>query len=131
MRYLMTYENFNNSDLYTNEFKNIISKVNSPISKTILNFNKEIDISQINPMSDNAEMVSYIRNGKKEMMKIGRLASRILSEVGETVPPTVIEKFSNEYKGVYSSLKVFQNFEIVFGENIRKYYLMKNYHPKK
>ena len=123
MYYLMTYENFvNESTLFTNDFKNIINKVDSPISKMILNFNKPLDISEINP-TDSENLVSYVRdNGKKEAMKIGSLVTKFLSELGETVHPSVIEKFINEYKGSFNSIKSFQNFDVVYGENIRKFY---------
>ena len=130
MNYLMTYNDFLNENavtgLYTNEFRNIISKIDSPISKMILGFDKFLDISQINP-TDSENLVSYVRNGKKEAMKIGAIATRILTELGETVHPTVMEKFVNEYKGVIGSTKSLSNFDVVYGENIRKFYLENTY----
>ena len=125
MIYLMTYENFI-TDLYTNEFRSVINKIDSPISKMILDFNKPLDISQIN-ITDSENMVSYLRNGKKEAMKIGSFVTRILTELDEKVHPTVFEKFINEYKGVISSIKAFQNIDIVYGENIRKFYFEPTY----
>ena len=124
---LKKFESFIQSDLYTNEFRSIISKIDSPITNIILNFNKPLDISQINPMTGMENMVSYVRNGKKEMMKVGSFVSRILTETGENFPPNVVEKFVNEYRGTFSSISSDQNFETVYGENIRKYYLDKNY----
>jgi hypothetical protein len=121
------FESFTESDLFTNEFRIIISKIDSPISNIILNFNKPIDISNVNPMTGMENMVSYVRNGKKEMMKIGSFVTRILSETGDTFQPNVIEKFVNEYKGTFSFISSDQNFETVYGENIRKYYLDRNY----
>lgn len=124
---LKKFESFIESDLYTNEFKNIISKINSPISNIILNFDKPINISQVNPITGMKNMVSYVRNSKKEMMKIGYFVTKILNETGDIFQSNVIEKFVNEYKGIFSSISSDQNFEIVYGENIRKYYLDRNY----
>jgi hypothetical protein len=113
-------------NLYTNEFKNILSKIDSPISKIILDFNSSLDISQINP-TNIEDIVSYIRNGKKEAMKIGKLVTRILSEVNKIVHSSEIEKFVNEYKGAFSSMNSFHNFDLIYGENIRKFYLENTY----
>jgi len=125
MKYVKSYESIFES-LYSNEFRNAINKIDSPISKMILDFNKPLDISQIN-ITDSENMVSYLRNGKKEAMKIGSFVTRILTELDEKVHPTVFEKFINEYKGVISSIKAFQNIDIVYGENIRKFYFEPTY----
>ena len=136
--------------ILSEEFKDIVSKIESPISDKILNFTGELDISYVDT-SPIPEMISYFRlsNYKKnllklddvmkvnndlwhskfrEQMKIGKFVNRILMETKSSIGPVEIEKFVNEYKGITSSIKVgFQNFDMLYGENMRKFYDEKNY----
>ena len=155
---IFTYEEFLN-EMYNSirfklilseEFKDIVSKIESPISDKILNFTGELDISYVDT-SPIPEMISYFRlsNYKKnllklddvmkvnndlwhskfrEQMKIGKFVNRILMETKSSIGPVEIGKFVNEYKGITSSIKVgFQNFDMLYGENMRKFYDEKNY----
>lgn len=122
MNYLMTYESFINENyLYSPDFITIMNYINSDIAKTILACKQQyLDITEISPAD--GDLINYIRYGKKEQMKIGKFANKIYSLINETIPPTEMEKFVNEYKGIISAFKSMDNFDIVYGQNIRKFY---------
>jgi hypothetical protein len=98
-----------------------MNSINSDISKTILACKQHyLDITEISPAD--GDLINYVRNGRKEQMKIGKFANKIYSSINETIPPTEMEKFVNEYKGIVTSFKLMNNFDIVYGQNIRKFY---------
>ena len=136
--------------LLSDEITDIISKIDSPLSNLILNFNDELDISYIDTASV-PEMISYYRldNYKKsllklddvkivnrdlwiskyrEQMRLGKFINQILIETKSSIGPVEVENFVNQYKGIFSSIRFgFQNFDMVYGENLRKFYHEKTY----
>jgi hypothetical protein len=65
---------------------------------------------------------------KPSNIKIGKLASSLLSKAGEEFKPTDLEDFVNKYKSIIKQIRnKFDNFEIVKGEEIRKRYSHDNY----
>ena len=62
----------------------------------------------------------------RTQMGIGRWARRVIVELHKSsIPDSDIEQFVNQYKATFDGDDV--NFEIVKGEDIRKYYLESNY----
>lgn len=122
MNHLMTFESFINENfLYSPDFIKIMSYIDSDIARHILACKQHyLDITEITP--GDGDLINYVRNGKKEQMKIGKFVNKIYSLINETVPPTEMEFFVNEYKGIVSAFKSMTNFDIVYGENIRKFY---------
>jgi len=136
--------------LLSDEITDIISKIDLPISDIILNFKGELDVSYIDTTSV-PEMISYYRldNYKKsllklddvkivnrdlwnskyrEQMRLGKFINQILAETKSSIGPVEIENFVNQYKGIFSSIRFgFQNFDMVYGENLRKFYYEKTY----
>jgi len=136
--------------LLSGEFTDIINKIDSPITKLILNFNGELDISYIDT-TQFQDMISYYRldnykksllklddvkrvnrdlwnNRFREQMKIGKFINQILVETKASIGPVEVEKFVNDYKGIFSSIRFgFHDFEVVYGENLRKFYDEKIY----
>ena len=61
-------------------------------------------------------------------IKIGRLVNKVLTSLDRNVRPNIIEDFVNKYKAAYDIFNnVESGFKVVNGEDIRKYYLNKNY----
>lgn len=76
-------------------------------------------------LEDQNKLVTDI---KSIPIKIGRLVKSFLSNIGIEFPDTEYDKFVTEYKSMYELLKnKFSNFEVVFGEEIRKFYLHNRY----
>jgi len=73
-----------------------------------------------------------VANYKPTNYKVGKFINAILTKAGYTFTPVQIEDFVNKYK---AQMKVRNNtlsrFEIVKGEDIRKYYLVDNYFATK
>ncbi len=70
-------------------------------------------------------------NKARTEIKIGRWVTRIFTEVHKTdLPASKIEEFVNLYKSIIDGSDV-DNFELVEGEDIRKWYLEKNYESRK
>jgi len=158
--YILTYKDFLNEMynpirfklLLSDEFVDILNKIDSPISDIILNFKGELDISYIDttPYQD---MISYYKldnykksslelndikminrdlwnNKFREQMKIGKFVNQILTETKASIGPVEVEKFVNEYKGIFSSSRFgFGNFDLIYGANIRKFYDENIYMP--
>jgi hypothetical protein len=69
--------------------------------------------------------MSSIKSGS---LKIGKLATTLLTKAGIDFKPTDIENFVNKYKSIITQIRdKFNNFKIVNGEDIRKSYLLDNY----
>jgi hypothetical protein len=107
--------------------------------------NDTISLIQVNRITrdnpDLEETLPYnIRNKKsgsefwnkaRTEIKIGRWVTRIFTEVHKTdLPASKIEEFVNLYKSIIDGSDV-DNFELVEGEDIRKWYLEKNYESRK
>jgi len=57
-------------------------------------------------------------------IKIGRLIHRL---IGDKVNPQEIEEFVNDYKALVNLRRLYRNFKIVDGDNMKKWYLQENY----
>lgn len=136
--------------LLSNEFSDIVNKIDSPISNLILNFNGELDVSYIDTTTYH-DMISYYRldnykksslnlddikivnrdlwnNKFREQMKIGKFINQILIETKSSIGPVEVEKFINEYKSNFNLTRFgFNNFDMVYGENLRKFYSENTY----
>jgi hypothetical protein len=125
----------------------LLRNINDPIAKKLLFFNNNSDfgfpISYID-ITDNENFVTFTSSDKindnsignvlggsdtydwnknRNRLKIGKMINRILPNT-----PRNIEIFVNKYKSEYNDLfDVDSDFQIVDGENIRKYYYYKYY----
>lgn len=62
-------------------------------------------------------------------IKIGRLVTKIINTLGGSFKDKDVEDFVNKYKASYDSMNnIEDNFKIVKGEDIRKYYSKDNYY---
>ena len=69
---------------------------------------------------------------KSTPIKIGRLAKKICNDIGEEFSDKDYESFVTEYKSIYELMKnKFRGFEVVSGEDIKKWYLILNYDVSK
>lgn len=69
---------------------------------------------------------------KPQEIKVGRLANRILTSMGNKFSHKEMEEFVNEFKAKIALLKdSFRNFELIEGEMIRHYYNEDNYDTEK
>ena len=72
----------------------------------------------------------YWKESRTEMV-IGRWSRKVVVDVmGKTITQKDIEDFTNRYKATYDSIGDEDGFELVSGEDIRKYYLVDNYESK-
>ena len=125
--------------IVSREFFDFLSNVGGIIPAIILNLPTKEDINYIAP-SGKSDMVSYLPMNKfnseqdpfnskfRQSMKIGRLIYRLIPEnhlKRHDVSDSQFEHFINQYKSFFD----YSNFEIkvVNGEEIRKWYLDKNY----
>ncbi len=75
------------------------------------------------------EVISDVDTSKASDIKIGRLASRILSSLKINYEDKDIEEFVNMYTSASNISKdIFSNFKVVSGEELRKCYLVTNYY---
>ncbi len=139
----------------SDNFKNLLNKIitnskKSRISESLLklenNPDKKFDISYID-RTDNDDVITFIPStrvkrhldeggslddawkirGRAET-RIGRLVRRLF---GTTFEQESIEKFVNKYKAAVRSEKLFDNFQVVDGENIKFWYLGTRYEKAK
>ncbi len=69
---------------------------------------------------------------QRTQISIGRFANRVASLQDITIKPDQLEKFVNNYKSAFKGLQnIEEKFEIVEGEDIRRYYLSTNYQENK
>jgi hypothetical protein len=77
-------------------------------------------------------LILDVSDYKTTEYKVGKFINKILTKAGYDFTPVQIEDFVNKYK---TQMKLRNNtlsrFEIVKGEDIRKYYLVDNYFTKK
>lgn len=120
--------------ILSDNFKRIIRHIKSPISKKFLFLDNNDDygypMSYIDIVEDDINMISYtpskivikedgrnIWNKSRNQHRIGRFISKYLEN-----DPKNIEDFINEYKAELKSQNNFENFEIVEGDSVKKYY---------
>jgi hypothetical protein len=132
----------NDNLVVSRDFFDFLANTNNVICSIILNANTERGISFLSP-SNKGDMISYLPDSKfkndpefdpfgervgRVSTKVGRVVSKLLTETqlnGYGVKPSQIEDFVNHYKSWFDK----ENFEfkIVEGDDIKKWYLDKNY----
>ena len=128
--------------VYSDDFREILKSIDSPISMYLSNI-ESIDLDLKNNFIDIGEtnkLISYIQDGrvgdvenpfeeKRQSIKVGRGIKSILNSAGFNRSDAEIEDFVNKYKAAFDDLKKdkLSNFELVKGEDIRKWYLEDNY----
>lgn len=99
-----------------------------PISSDIVHF-VDLDggdyILEIDTLKSLDKLSSNLNSQES---RIGRLVRRVVSTAGYNFSDLEYENFVTEFKSkVELSKSPFRNFELIFGEDIRKYYLEDNY----
>ncbi len=129
---------------YSNDFLIILNKINSPISKYLMDLEyNEVDVNtNYIDISEKDDIVYFKPDDKVSKLprtekitsivnseiKIGRLVRLLLQKAGIEFTGKQIEEFVDKYKAEIQILKnVFERFKIVKGEDIRKWYLYTNY----
>jgi len=122
--------------ILSDEFVAILKNINSNISKRLLFLNNNKDfgfsISYID-VTNKEDYISYISSTKisndkdnwyhsRDNQKIGRFITKILEE-----SPQSIEKFVNDFKAEIKSMNNFDNFDIISGKRLSKYYHESSY----
>lgn len=123
---------------FTTVLDNIFMKTNNEISRILLilqNTDVDVDTNNIDT-SDKNDVVLFKSNSRMDRgleskpseIKIGRLVNRILDATKNNRPAKDIEEFVNLYKSEIDSLgDALQNFKLVKGDDILKYYNINNY----
>lgn len=125
-------------------FKDFLVSNACRVSAVITSFQTLPEVSFI-AVTDKIDTISYLPLSKIEYaydndidpysegigriyLKIGRLAYKLLPKkiIDEYISPSDIEEFVNTYKSFFDVSN--RRFEVVEGEDIRKYYLMDNYY---
>lgn len=153
MKYIKQYQYyrlFESVLLASDDVKEILSGIKSKVGEQISSYiSTEADIkTDYNTLglSDKNDELFFLSDGKtqkmvvsgddpfgknKQAMKIGRIARAILAKNGQTVSDKDIEEFVNDYKSGFDMFKNKESEEIkirlVFGEDIRYWYNVKNY----
>ena len=135
-----------NSHIKKKDIESLKNSFNLPI-ETIekkINIDKNIieDLELKNNFIDLGEtnkLISYIQDDrvsdvenpfieKRQSIKVGRGIKSILNSTGLNFSDTEVEDFVNKYKAEFDKLNEgFSKFELVKGEDIRKWYLEENY----
>lgn len=83
------------------------------------------------PLSDFIERIKneeFVWNDKnRTKLKIGRLVNKLATEINVKFVNHELEDFINSFKGFNALHRGTSNFEVVRGEELRKYYLYTNY----
>lgn len=143
--------NISNLDLFpiilSKKFIKILKSINNTVSIEILKLseNKELSKESFIDITDSEDIVSFMPSDRINKMisdktdnfedicwsssqrietRIGRLVYRLL---GEKVQGYEIENFVNEYKSIIKNKKLYRNFKLIKGEEIKKWYSSKNY----
>jgi hypothetical protein len=125
---------------FSDGFCNIISKINSPLSKVILslqNTEKDIEKNYLDLGKGN-DTISFVIDAKAKSLgepwkqsrneiRVGKIVRSLVKLSGESFTEKQIEDFVNKFKAVMDSKGSFDRFEIVSGEEILKYYNINNY----
>lgn len=130
-RLLLNAENSNQiADIYT-----LIDVTDKNDKISLIQVNK---ITRVHKELENGEEIPYnlrqkdssFWNSSRNEMSVGRWAKRIITDVyHSTATNPELEKFVNLYKSAFD-FDTFSNFELVTGEDIRKYYLYTNYYKE-
>jgi hypothetical protein len=153
MKTLNKYEDFlllESVLLASNHLVEFISKINSPISKTILDIindkkdiNTDHNILDLSDKNDELKFITDVKTQKmiadgddpfsknKQSMKVGRIIKSILQKNGEDINNKDLEEFVNQFKSNYDLTinkdKTLDRIRIVEGEDIKFWYLVDNY----
>jgi hypothetical protein len=125
---------------FSDNFCNIISKIDSPLSKVILslrNTEKDIEKNYLDLGKGN-DSISFIIDAKAKTLsepwkqsrneiRVGKIVRSLLKLSGETFSDKQIEDFVNKFKATIDSINSFDRFETVSGSDILKYYKIDNY----
>jgi hypothetical protein len=125
---------------FSDEFCNVISKIDSPLSNVILslqNTEKDIEKNYLDLGKGN-DTISFIIDSKAKTLdepwkqsrnevKIGKIVRSLVKLSGGSFTEKQIEDFVNMFKAVIDSKGSFDRFEIVSGEKILNYYDINNY----
>lgn len=129
-----------NENLVVNkDFFEFLSNSGGIIPAIIMNLPTKEDINFIAP-SDKSDMISYLpstkvglvsdpfNNPHRQLLKVGRLINKLILEKylnAHGVTDKTVEMFTNTYKSWFDRSN--SDIRIVSGEEIRKWYLEKNY----
>ena len=132
--------------IFSKKFYKILLDINDSISINLIKMfkNKEMVKETFIDITDKEDIISFIPSEKinklikdnkfdskkissdpqKVEMKIGRLIFKL---IGDKYQQKDIEDFVNNYKAILKNKSLYRNFRIVSGEDIKKWYLEKNY----
>lgn len=121
---------------YSEEFRQILKVlIRNNISKSLLKLEDKLLFLDFNDITiiDNSNQVKVIssKNGNTINMRIGRMVTRLFKSLGLDFNNSELEEFANQYKSIAKFEETFKNFELVTGEDIRKYYHKDNYEEKR
>lgn len=125
---------------FSDGFCNIISKIDSPLSKVILslqNTEKDIEKNYLDLGKGN-DTISFVIDAKAKTLgepwkqsrneiRVGKIVRSLIKLSGESFTEKQIEEFVNKFKAVMDSKGSFDRFETVSGKDILKYYNINNY----
>jgi len=125
---------------FSDGFCNVVSKIDSPLSKVILslqNTEKDIEKNYLDLGKGN-DSISFVIDAKAKTLgepwkqsrneiRVGKIVRSLVKLSGESFTERQIEEFVNKFKAVMDSKGSFDRFEIVSGEEILKYYNINNY----
>ena len=133
--------------VFSKKFVKILKDIDDVVSEALLKLliDKEKFKETFIDRTDKEDTVTFITSDKVNKMivdnvtepedecwsspqrieiKIGRLVFRLL---GNRVQSSDIENFVNEYKSIIHTKKLYRNFKIVDGNDLKKWYLAENY----
>lgn len=124
------------------KFYDLLQKINSPISSLLsdlhgievdTNYNYiTYDVDKEDKVfftpDDKVKKAADYKTIKKSDMNVGRFVRAILTKAGIEVKPKELEDFVSKYKAtILVEKEAFKRFEIVKGDDIKKWYLVDNY----
>lgn len=143
--------NITNPDLFpfilSKKIIKILKKIDDNVSREILKLaeNKILFKESFIDITDKEDIISFMSSDKINKMiydkldnvydicwdnnqrieiKIGRMIYRLM---GDKISGYEIESFVNKYKSIIKSKKLYRNFKLIKGEEIKKWYSSKNY----
>ena len=127
------------------KFYDLLKKINSPVASELLKLDGEEVDTNYNYISydvdkedkvfftpdDKAKKVEDPKTIKKSDMNVGRFVRAILTKAGIEVKPKDLEDFVSKYKAtILIEKEAFTRFEIVKGDDIKKWYHVNNYYKE-
>lgn len=127
------------------KFYDLLKKINSPVASELLKLDGEEVDTNYNYISydvdkedkvfftpdDKAKKVEDPKTIKKSDMNVGRFVRAILTKAGIEVKPKDLEDFVSKYKAtILIEKEAFTRFEIVKGDDIKKWYHVDNYYKE-